>query len=339
MADTPLGKKLAREIPEKSDCIVPTIVQLELAKWLTREVGEDQADQMIAYTQKCIVVPLDTRIALLAADLHRQHRLATADALVYPLIWYLVPGVFAVSPLATTVMTASGALYVGAMLFYLQAIQTEEASVVGPLFQGAILWSALLAYLLLGETLSRVQLLGGGFIVAGALVLSLDPSRGFRNIRLRLVLTMVACTFALALSAVLFRFFAVEGDFWVTTFWTCVGAVIAGFGVLALGGRWRQFVHLFRAHPGALVGINAANEVVNLGAGLGVRYALLLAPVSLVQLVSSTTSLFVFAFGVLLSRFFPTLGREDLSAGNLWRKGAAALLVAAGILLINPGQA
>ena len=78
-----LGKKLAREIPDKSECIVPTIVQLELAKWLAREVGEDQADQMIAYTQKCVVAPLDTRIALLAADLHRQYKLATADAVVY----------------------------------------------------------------------------------------------------------------------------------------------------------------------------------------------------------------------------------------------------------------
>ena len=78
-----LSKKLAREIPEKTECIVPTIVQLELAKWLTREVGEDQADQMIAYTQKCVVASLDTRIALLAADLHRQYKLATADAVVY----------------------------------------------------------------------------------------------------------------------------------------------------------------------------------------------------------------------------------------------------------------
>jgi len=31
----------------------------------------------------CIVVPLDTPIALLAADLHREHKLATADAIVY----------------------------------------------------------------------------------------------------------------------------------------------------------------------------------------------------------------------------------------------------------------
>lgn len=83
LIDSPLGKKLAREIPDRAECIVPTIVQLELAKWLTREVGEDQADQMIAFTQKCIVAPLDTRIALLAADLHRQYKLATADAVVY----------------------------------------------------------------------------------------------------------------------------------------------------------------------------------------------------------------------------------------------------------------
>jgi predicted nucleic acid-binding protein len=46
-------------------------------------VGEEAADEVIAFTQKCVVVPLDTHIALLAADLHRQHKLATADAIVY----------------------------------------------------------------------------------------------------------------------------------------------------------------------------------------------------------------------------------------------------------------
>jgi toxin FitB len=83
LTSSALGKRLGRQFPDKPSCIVPTIVQLELSKWLVREVGEDKADQVIAYTQKCIVVPLDTRIALLAADLHREHKLATADAIVY----------------------------------------------------------------------------------------------------------------------------------------------------------------------------------------------------------------------------------------------------------------
>jgi len=78
-----LGQKLGKLFPDKSRCIVPTIVQLELSKWLVREVGEEQADQVIAYTQKCILIPLDTTIALLAADLHRGYKLATADAIVY----------------------------------------------------------------------------------------------------------------------------------------------------------------------------------------------------------------------------------------------------------------
>jgi hypothetical protein len=39
----------------------------------------------------------------------------------------------------------------------------------------------------------------------------------------------------------------------------------------------------------------------------------LCALLSLVQAVGSTTTLFVFAVGVILSIFFPALGREDLS--------------------------
>ena len=80
---SPLGKKLGKQFPDKQHCIVPTIVQLELSKWLNRELGEDEADRVIAYTQKCVVVSLDTSIALLAADLHRDYKLATADAIVY----------------------------------------------------------------------------------------------------------------------------------------------------------------------------------------------------------------------------------------------------------------
>ena len=78
-----LGKDLGKAFPGKAQCVVPAIVQLELSKWLVRELGEEQADTVIAYTQKCIVVPLDTEIALLAAELHREFKLATADAIVF----------------------------------------------------------------------------------------------------------------------------------------------------------------------------------------------------------------------------------------------------------------
>src|SRR5258708_25038459 len=54
---------------------------------------------------------------------------ALLGVIALPPIWFFVPKVLALPWLATGVMTGSGILYMGAMLFYLRAIQTEEASV------------------------------------------------------------------------------------------------------------------------------------------------------------------------------------------------------------------
>ncbi len=83
LVGSPTGDKLTEHLPQQSDWLVPTMVQLELAKWLTREVGEDKADQVIAFTQVCQVIPLDTEIALAAAEACRSHRLASADAIIF----------------------------------------------------------------------------------------------------------------------------------------------------------------------------------------------------------------------------------------------------------------
>jgi len=78
-----LGATLAAELPDRTEWLVPTMVQLELAKWLAREVGEDRADRVIAFTRTCVVADLATTTALSAAELCARHRLATADAIVY----------------------------------------------------------------------------------------------------------------------------------------------------------------------------------------------------------------------------------------------------------------
>lgn len=79
----PLSDQLRPHMPAQISCIVPTLVQHELAKWLVRERGEETCNEIIAYTMTCHVAPLDTATALLAAEIGRAHRLATADAIVY----------------------------------------------------------------------------------------------------------------------------------------------------------------------------------------------------------------------------------------------------------------
>jgi len=82
LTDSPAGRAMAAELPPSAEWLVPTIVQLELAKWLTREVGEDKADQVIAFTETCVVASLDTTIALAAAAICGRLKLATADAVI-----------------------------------------------------------------------------------------------------------------------------------------------------------------------------------------------------------------------------------------------------------------
>jgi drug/metabolite transporter (DMT)-like permease len=256
---------------------------------------------------------------------------AFLGVIALPVIWLFDPKVLALPWLATGVMTVSGVLYMGAMLFYLRAIQSEEASVVAPLFQANTLFTFALGLIFLHEMPSWPQLLGAGLVVVGALGLSLDKKLHFGSFKLRLVLLMCGATFVLALSSVVFKFFAVQDEFWSTTFWTFAGEGLFGAGILLVPKYRKQFVTLFRKNPGAVIGVNAANELINLGGGLGVRYASLLAPVALVSAISATSTFFVFLFGILLTVFFPKFGREDLSARNVYQKAAGGLLIMAGV--------
>ncbi len=56
-------------------------------------------------------------------------------------------------------------------LFYFQALQMGDASVVVPIDKFSVVLTMVLAFLLLGEKLDAQKLIGGGLITAGTLVL------------------------------------------------------------------------------------------------------------------------------------------------------------------------
>jgi drug/metabolite transporter (DMT)-like permease len=264
---------------------------------------------------------------------------ALIGLITLPFIWLLEPKVAGVGLANAALMAFSGLLYMGAMLFYLRALQSEEASVVAPFFQAAPLFGFVLGYFVLGETLSPSQMAGGALIVGGTVLVSLRSdlrTSSFKtNFNGRLAALMLVCALSLAVSSLIFKIFALRDEFWPTTFWMFAGEALFGAALLAVVSYRKQFIELLRSNPGAVLSINAANELINLGGGLGTRFALVLAPLSLVQAIGSTTTLFVFGFGVVLSVFFPALGRENLSRRELLHKGLAAVLVAAGAVLVT----
>jgi predicted nucleic acid-binding protein len=83
MTDSPLAKSYSRYLTSPDKLIVPTLIQHELYKWLYREMDYPTAMSAIAATRTATVIPLDTSLALLAADITREFKLATADAIIY----------------------------------------------------------------------------------------------------------------------------------------------------------------------------------------------------------------------------------------------------------------
>jgi predicted nucleic acid-binding protein len=77
------GVLFNERMAQASEIIVPTIVQLELAKWALREDGEQKAQELVGYTSGFTIVPLDTAIASFAALCARDHKLHTTDAIIY----------------------------------------------------------------------------------------------------------------------------------------------------------------------------------------------------------------------------------------------------------------
>ena len=260
---------------------------------------------------------------------------AFIGVVMLPFIWFFEPSVVGPGGASIAVIMLSGILYMGGMLLYLQALQGEEASVVAPFFQASPLFGYVLAYLVLGEKLSGLQMEGGALIIVGATLVSIRFGQGFRAFKWRLAMLMLACGFILAVATLIFKIFAVEVQFWTTTFWMFVGEAAFGAALLMVPSYRREFIALVRTNTAALLSINASNELINLGGGLGNRYALLFAPLSLVQAIGSTTTLFVFLFGMALSVACPHLGRESLSGRELAQKGMAAAFVAAGVALIT----
>jgi predicted nucleic acid-binding protein len=82
LVDGPLADAFAPLLDDLIDLVVPTTLQYELYKWICRERGEADAVEIIAMTTAGQVRPLDTGIALLAAELALVHRLAMADAIL-----------------------------------------------------------------------------------------------------------------------------------------------------------------------------------------------------------------------------------------------------------------
>lgn len=77
------GKLLEPVLLDKSNLLVPSLVQFELRRWALREYAESKADDILVATRDGNVISAGENVALLAAKLAPAHQLHALDALIY----------------------------------------------------------------------------------------------------------------------------------------------------------------------------------------------------------------------------------------------------------------
>jgi predicted nucleic acid-binding protein len=82
LTDGPLAEKFATRLRQPAQVITPTIIVYEVYKHARRLRGEGAALDAVAAMQKTRLVPLTEDLALVAADVSLEYKLAMADSIV-----------------------------------------------------------------------------------------------------------------------------------------------------------------------------------------------------------------------------------------------------------------
>lgn len=83
LADGPSAEHFAAAVEATDDLIIPSICILEVFKAVLRQRGESDALQAAALMQQGAVIELDAPLALAAAKVGHDLKLALADSIVY----------------------------------------------------------------------------------------------------------------------------------------------------------------------------------------------------------------------------------------------------------------
>jgi len=240
---------------------------------------------------------------------------------IFIIIFLFKPEVININLVTALLVILNSTLFIIYLFPYLYALNQDDTSAVVPIFRIVPVFTFILAFFILGEKLTLLQILAGILIISGAIGMSSNFSGKGIHIKKKVLGLMILASLMVAVNSVLFKFFAIELDFWTVSFWQYFGFFIFGLILLIFVKKYRvDFIESYRENKLSIVGLNLFNEVINIIAIIISTYATLLAPVALVGLVNGFQPFFVFLLGTLMTLMVPNLIKEDLSRKKLIQK-------------------
>lgn len=259
------------------------------------------------------------------------------SVLALPIILIVDPSVFAVSSLNILILTGVGILDVVVLACYFIALNNDEASIVIVFYQLMPVFGYALGYFILGETLTRIQLIAMTMILSGTAIVSIEvDEENNLKLRHRTIIPMLLASFFWALEGVIFKAVELQENVWRSFFWQHVALLVIGIFIFTFIGKYRQhFLHAIRQNSATIISLNVLNESLYMLGNFAFAYAFLLAPVALVLLTQSFQPIFVLIIALILTIFFPRIATEKIHIRHLLPKIVAILITGIGTYLLT----
>lgn len=242
-------------------------------------------------------------------------------AILCLLIFVFKPEVLEMNLVPAILMGINGIIYITYLLPYYKALDKADASSVVPIFQSIPVFTYILALFVLGEALTQTQIIASTMILAGAVGISLKFEGKKIKFKFDVVMLMLLASLMVSINSVLFKFFALDFDYWTVFFWECVGILIFGIFLFIFANKYRrEFISSLKKNGSRVLSLNALNEIIDIIAIMVFSYAWLLAPIALVSVINGFQPFFVFILGIILTLFFPKIIKEDISKGAILQK-------------------
>ncbi len=258
------------------------------------------------------------------------------SALALPFLFLADQTILNVSATNLVVLTIVAILNVMLLWLYFLALKDEEASIVVVFYQLVPVFGLILGYFILGESITRIQLLAMAIVILGTTIISfeIDTENNFK-LRKQTVVYMLLASFFWALSSVIFKAVALEENVLRSLFWEHLVLMILGVLIFTFKKSYRlNFLQAIQSGSKAILALNFANEILYMLGSIVFSFAYLLAPISLVLLANSFQPIFVLAIGIILTIFFPIIVVEKIKAKNLWQKVIAICITGIGTYIL-----
>jgi drug/metabolite transporter (DMT)-like permease len=250
------------------------------------------------------------------------------------LIAIFTDNLFSIPLFDKVLLILAGGISIAWIILYLFTLEIEDVSSVVPWFMTIPVFSYILGYLFLGETLSNRELFGSFIVLLGVFIISVDFSKKIKIKWLPAIYMLTACLLV-SIVGIIFKYVTIEENFWVSSFWEYVGLGAFGILIYFFVPKYRNEFKLMNKQGGKnIFALNTASEILNVVGNLLTSYAILLAPVALVSLVGSFQPAIVLFLTLLTTKFFPNIAKENLRKNILLPKIGAIVVMTVGSIIL-----